>query len=49
MDCRAKQRILTRRILNGREEPKEMYKFLSHQGNENQNDPEIPSHTNHNC
>jgi len=29
-------------MLNGWEVPKEMFKILSHQGNENQNNPEIP-------
>jgi hypothetical protein len=29
-------------------EPKEMFNILSHQGNANQNNPEIPSHTSQN-
>jgi hypothetical protein len=36
MGYRAKQRIHNRRILNGREAPKEMVKVLSHQRNANQ-------------
>ena len=48
MECRAKQKILKREISNGQEALKEMFKVLSHQGNANQNDPEIPSYTNQN-
>jgi hypothetical protein len=44
MGYRAKQRILNTGILNGREALKEMFNILSHQGNVNQNDPEIPSY-----
>jgi hypothetical protein len=42
MGYSAKQRILNRGNSNGREAFKEMFNFLSHQGNGNQNDPEIP-------
>ena len=45
---RTKQRILNRGILNIREAPKEMFNILSDQGNENQNNSEILSYTNHN-
>jgi hypothetical protein len=48
MRSRAKQRIYNRRILNGQEAFKEMFKVLSHQRNANQNDLEIPPHTNPN-
>ena len=48
MEYRGKQRIHNRRISNGLEVLKEMFKVLSHQGNANQNDPEIPPHTNQN-
>ena len=48
MECRAKQKILKREISNGQEALKEMFKVLSHQGNANQNDPEIPPYTNQN-
>ena len=48
MECRAKQKILKREISNGQEALKEMFKVLSHQGNANQNDPEIPPCTNQN-
>jgi hypothetical protein len=48
MGYRAKQRIHNRRILNGREALKEMFKILNHQGNANQNDPEITPYTNQN-
>ena len=34
--------------LNSLESPKEMFNILSHQGNANQKDPEIPSHTSQN-
>jgi hypothetical protein len=44
MGYRAKQRVLNRGILNGREELKEMLKVLSHQGNSIQNNLEIPSY-----
>ena len=44
----AKQRMFNRGILNGREALKEMFNILSHQGNVNQNDPEIPPHTSQN-
>ena len=48
MECRAKQKILKREISNGQEALKEMFKVLSHQGNANQNDPEIPPHISQN-
>jgi hypothetical protein len=48
MGNRAKQRILSRGVPNGQEALKEMFKALSHQGNANQNNFEIPSYTNHN-
>jgi hypothetical protein len=43
-----KQRILTWGTLNGQEAPKEMFNILSHQGNANQNNPEISPHTSQN-
>ena len=48
MGHRAKQRILNRGILDGLEALKEMLNILSHQGNTNQNDPEIPLLTSQN-
>jgi hypothetical protein len=42
MENRAKERIHNRGISNGREALKEMFKGLSHQGNTNQKDLEIP-------
>ena len=45
MEYRAKQKILNRRISKSQEGPKEMFSVLSHQGNTNQNNSEIPSHT----
>ena len=45
MEYRAKQRIHNRRILNGQETLKEMFSVLSHHGNANQADDEIPSYT----
>jgi hypothetical protein len=45
MECRANQRIHNRRISNGLEAHKEIFKVLSHQRNANQNDLEIPPHT----
>jgi hypothetical protein len=42
MGYRAKQRIHNRRISNDREALKERFSVLSHQGNANQNNPEIP-------
>ena len=48
MGYRAKQRILNRGFLNGREALKDMFKVLSYQGNVNQNNPEIPSYTGQN-
>ena len=46
MGYKAKQKILNRGIPNGQEALKEMFKVLSNQGNENQNDPEILPYTN---
>ena len=48
MGYRAKQRFLNRSISNGGEALKEMFNILSHQGNANKNDPEIPPYTNQN-
>ena len=48
MRYRSKQRILNRRIFHGREALKEMFNSLSHKGNANQNDSEIPSYTHQN-
>ena len=45
---RTKQRILNRGILNGQKVLKEMFNIITHQGNANQNDPEIPPYTNQN-
>jgi hypothetical protein len=45
MGYRAKQKIFKWGISNGREPPKEMFNILNHQGNANQNNPEIPPHT----
>jgi hypothetical protein len=36
------------RIPNGREAPEKMLNILNHQGNANQNNPEIPPHTSQN-
>jgi hypothetical protein len=33
---------------NGREAPEKMFNILNHQGNANQNNPEIPPHTSQN-
>jgi hypothetical protein len=41
-------RKFTRGMSNGREALKEMFKVLSHQGNANQNNHEIPPYTNQN-
>ena len=43
-----KQRILNKGISNGWEALKEMFKVLSHQGNTNQNNSEVPSYTGQN-
>ena len=48
MWLRAEQRILTRGIPNGREEPEKMFNILNHQGNANKNNPEIPPHNSQN-
>jgi hypothetical protein len=48
LDCRTKQRIHNRGISNGQGTLKEMFQILSHQRNANQNNPEIPPHTNQN-
>ena len=45
---RTKQQILNRRITNDRESLKEMFKVLSHQRNENQNNSEVSSYTGQN-
>jgi hypothetical protein len=44
MGDRAKQRILNRGISNDPEALKELFSLLSHYGNTDQNDPEIPSY-----
>jgi hypothetical protein len=41
MGLRTEQRFLSRGIPNGREAPEKMFKILNHQGNANQNNPEI--------
>jgi hypothetical protein len=43
---RAKEKILNWGISNDQETSKEVFNILSHQGNINQDDPEIPLHTN---
>jgi hypothetical protein len=48
MQYRAQQRIQNRRISNGPEAFKEMFKVLSHQGNANQNNLEIWPYTTQN-
>ena len=48
MKYRANKRILNRGISNGREALKENSNILTHQGNANQNDPEILPYTNQN-
>jgi hypothetical protein len=48
MGYRVKQRILKSGNSTGSETPKEMLNILYLQGNANQNDPEIPSHTSQN-
>jgi hypothetical protein len=48
MGLRTEQRILTRGIPNGREALEKMFNILNHQGNANQNNPEIPPHTSQN-
>ena len=45
MRFRTKQRILNRRVSNGQKTLKEMYNSLSHRGNANKNESEIPSDT----
>ena len=45
---RTKQRIFNWGISNGQEVPKEMFNTFSHQGNANQNNPEILPHTSQN-
>ena len=44
MGYRAKKRILNWGVTNGWEAPKETFNILSHQGNTNQNNSEIPPH-----
>ena len=46
MGYRLKQKALNRVISNGWETSKEALNIVSHQGNANQNNPEIPPHTN---
>jgi hypothetical protein len=46
MGYRTKQRIHNKGICNDQEPLKEMFKFLSHQWNVNQNDAEISLYTN---
>jgi hypothetical protein len=48
MGLRTEQRILTGGIQNGREAPEKMFSILNHQGNANQSNHEIPSHTSQN-
>jgi hypothetical protein len=48
MGYRAKQRIYNRKNSNGQKSLKEMFNILSHQGNTNKNDPEIPLYTSQN-
>jgi hypothetical protein len=48
MGLSAEQRILTRGKPNGREAPEKMFNILNHQGNANQNNPEILPHTSQN-
>ena len=48
MGLRTEQRFLTRGIPNGREAPEKMFNILNHQGNANQNNPEILPHTSQN-
>jgi hypothetical protein len=48
MGYRVKQRSLRWGISNANEAPKEMFNIFSHQGNANQNNPEILSHTSQN-
>jgi hypothetical protein len=48
MENKALQRILNRENSNGQEAPKEMFDKLNHQGNANQNKPEILPHTSQN-
>jgi hypothetical protein len=48
MEYRAEEIILNWVILNGWEAPKEMFNILSHQGNANKNNSEIPPHTSQN-
>jgi hypothetical protein len=48
MGYRAKQKILNRGISNGQEAFKEMFNILSHEGNTNQNNSEIPPYTSQN-
>ena len=45
MGYRLKQRILNRRISNGKRTFKELLNILIHLGNANQNNSEIPSYT----
>jgi hypothetical protein len=48
MRYRAKQRILNKGICKSQEALKEIFNVLSHHGNTNQKDSEIPSYTHQN-
>jgi hypothetical protein len=48
MGLRAEKIILICGIPNGREAPEKMFNILNHQGNPNQNNPEISPHTRQN-
>jgi hypothetical protein len=48
MGYRANQRILNRRLSNGQEANKEIFNILSHQGNANGDNFEVPSYTHQN-
>ena len=48
MGYRAKQRLFNEGISHGWEAPKEMSNIINHQGNSNQNNPEILPHTSQN-
>jgi hypothetical protein len=45
MEYRPEERILNRKISNGQEALKDLFKVLSHQGTVNQSDPKIPCYT----
>ena len=48
IEYRAKQRIFNTKISNSLEVLKEIFKILCHQRNANQNNSEIPPHSNQN-